>query len=236
MGLFDFLSPNRRNRTTKTETHRSEKLIYGYIGYYNLEDWWLEEFSEKERNHILNNFNPLGDTSITLVEGQVLERNQSVVKFLSTLVGWFKKSDDWSIGERFIKKAEERLEECKRVLDLHFFYQSKAEHYYRGREHAPFLQKAIDACEKQIALSPRAIIAFEEEYKEMTAVMVARSIPESELKEFTLPAHHGYRQLAIIWEKENKFEMVISICAKAMAQGWQGDWEKRIERCRKKME
>jgi hypothetical protein len=32
---------------------KSEKLVKGYIGYYNLTEWWLNTFSNKERDYIL---------------------------------------------------------------------------------------------------------------------------------------------------------------------------------------
>jgi hypothetical protein len=50
-----------------------------------------------------------------------------------------------------------------------------------------------------------------------------------------LPAHRGYQQLSIILEKRANFREVIVLCARAQKEGWSGDWEQRIERCRKKM-
>ena len=32
--------------------------IEGYIGYYGLEEWWINEFSEKERNYIESVYQP----------------------------------------------------------------------------------------------------------------------------------------------------------------------------------
>ena len=46
-----------------------------------------------------------------------------------------------------------------------------------------------------------------------------------------LPQHLGFRQLAIILEKRGEFEEAIQISKRAQAQGWNGDWEKRIARC-----
>lgn len=50
----------------------------------------------------------------------------------------------------------------------------------------------------------------------------------------TLPAHTGYTQLAIILEKENRFEEAISLIEEAKVNGWNGDWDNRIARLKKK--
>ena len=49
-----------------------------------------------------------------------------------------------------------------------------------------------------------------------------------------LPAHFGYKKLAVIRTKQGDFEGAIRLCEKALAQGWGGDWEKRIARLRRR--
>ncbi len=51
----------------------------------------------------------------------------------------------------------------------------------------------------------------------------------------TLPSHVGYKQLAIILEKEKKYDKAIALCNQAKREGWNDDWDKRIERCEKKL-
>lgn len=48
-----------------------------------------------------------------------------------------------------------------------------------------------------------------------------------------LPAHLGYATLADIRERQGKYEETIQICQQAIAEGWTGDWQVRINRCRK---
>jgi len=99
-------------------------------------------------------------------------------------------------------------------------YQSKIEIYYRNRDNDPdALEKAIEACKQQIEISPKAKAAFQREYKDSP-----------------LPAHKGFGQLAIIEEKRKNFESTIKISKAALEQGWAGDWEKRIERCSRKLD
>ena len=86
------------------------------------------------------------------------------------------------------------------------------------KDEAEALALAIDACEKQILLGPEAAKAFLAEYPE----------------DF-LPAPHGFQQLAIIQEREKNYTEAIRLCREAMAQGWGGDWEKRIVRCENRL-
>lgn len=98
-----------------------------------------------------------------------------------------------------------------------FFYQSKIEIFYKDRDKPGGLEKAICACRQQIDYAPKAAKAFMKKYKGET-----------------LPGHKGYQQLAIILEKEKNFSEAIEVCSQAMEQGWSGEWEKRIQRCKKK--
>jgi tetratricopeptide (TPR) repeat protein len=116
-----------------------------------------------------------------------------------------------------LKKAEKLSETEGSVLDAHFLYGQRLEIYYKDRGVPGHLEKAIEACNQQIALGERAAKAFRREYEASP-----------------LPSHKGYLQLAIILEKQGKFLEAIELCRKAEEQGWAGDWKKRQERCRKK--
>ncbi|HBC89443.1 MAG TPA: hypothetical protein DCZ94_21100 [Lentisphaeria bacterium] len=115
-------------------------------------------------------------------------------------------------------RAEGSINDRNRVLDVHFHYQSEIEIYYKDRDSSQgSLEKAITACEQQIAISREVASAWKKEYKD------------------SLPRHKGFEQLAIIREKQNNYEEAIRVCEQAMKQGWDGDWKKRIQRCRKRM-
>ena len=51
-----------------------------------------------------------------------------------------------------------------------------------------------------------------------------------------LAQHSGYRQLCIIREKQGNHSEVIRLAEQAKSEGWVGDWDKRIERAKKKIE
>lgn len=205
MRLLDFLSKSKKTK--------------GLIGYFGLESWWLSEFTEDERQQIATTFQPLGSSGGSLISGDVSHTSQTAAVFLNNLAGWFSKEKDRPIAYKLLEKAEKLSETEGSVLAMHFLYGQKLEIYYMDREIPGYLEKAIEACNQQIALGTKAAEAFRREYKDAP-----------------LPSHKGYQQLAIILEKQGKFNETIELCQKAEKQGWAGDWEKRIERCRKKID
>ena len=106
------------------------------------------------------------------------------------------------------------------ILDAHFLYLGMIQTHYKDRDNIPgALEKAVQSCEKQIGIAPRAARAF-------------RAEPWWK----ALPQHTGYKQLAIIREKQGDISAAIRLCEEANTQGWAGDWEKRIGRYSKKIE
>ena len=197
---------------------KSQKNIGGEIAYHKLTEWWLETFNKQEQDYIVKTFQPLGSSGEALIKGEIQYSSGSAVSLLANLAGWFKNVKDRQIGYRLLDKAEKLIDDNTNILDIHFFYQNKLEFYYRFREEdQESLNTAIGACKKQIELSPNAILAFKKEYEHEK-----------------LPMHTGYEQLAIILEKQEKYDEVIDLCKQAKEQMWNGEWDKRIERCLKK--
>lgn len=235
------------------EKINGKKKIKGYIGYYGLEDWWNKEFSKEEQKYMIKKYQPMsssGDSLTTTDLGSIEDRMEdtinlsdellnellilqhSVVKFLTILSGWFNNKSGWHLAEKIINKANElsessdkestksnEFEYAIRVLDKHFLQSQSITTYYKKRENPAYLDKAIKACNKQIELAEEAIKAFNVVY------------PHDDF----MPGHTGFKQLAIILEKQKKYDEAIKLCLKAKKQGWGGDWDKRIERCSKKL-
>jgi len=199
---------------------RKEK-VKGLIGHFGLADWWVSAFSAQERQHIKQTFRPLGasPSDDSLTSRDVSYFNQSVVSFLSNLAGWFGKKEDRTIAYRILQKAEELIA-TKEIspLDIHFLFHNKLTLYYKDRENPKSLDMAIRACRQQIAIADKAARAFQTDYSGDS-----------------LPGHMGYSQLAIIFERQKHFDQAIELYSQAMHQGWGGDWEKHIQRCKKKM-
>jgi len=195
---------------------RPKGEVKGLIGYYALTQWWLNTFSDHERERMVARFRPLGSSPGSLTQDDISWSSQSVVGFMHAFAGWFAGPDERSIAYKILAKADE-LADAAPALDRHFLCQAKLEMHYKDREQPGELEKAIGACRDQIRLAQEAADAFRAAYPNAP-----------------LPGHKGYQQLAIIFEKQGRFDEAIELCRTAEQQGWAGDWETRSGRCAKK--
>lgn len=189
----------------------------GWIAYYGLTEWWLIELTQIERSKISSTFQPLGASGDFLTSGAVLSISQHVVSFLGNLAGWFNNSENREIAKKILSKGES-LAKSGTPLDQHFFFQQMIEVYYKDRIEPTSLQKAISACEQQIAIAPKAAKSFRTKHKNLP-----------------LPSHKGYEQLVVILRKSAKFQEALDLCNKAKSEEWSGDWDKMIEKLEKKL-
>jgi hypothetical protein len=200
--------------------------IQGFIGHYRLTTWWLETFDADERAHIEQRYRPqlppeappeMAEGQLT--HGRVTWRTRSAVSFLTGLATWFFSRRDRHLARRMLAKAEQLLDEQSRpsVLERYFLEQSIIRAYYPDRRDPVAFAQVVVAAERQIALAPRAAAAFR------------RLNPDA-----ALPEHLGYRQLAIAREKQGRLDEAMRLSRQALAQGWAGDWERRITRIERK--
>ena len=80
--------------------------VGGFIAFYGLTDWWLAEFTEHERNYMIDHYRPIKFLSNTLTHGK-RNTNQPVTGFLNTLASWFRYKPDSHIARRIYDKMEE---------------------------------------------------------------------------------------------------------------------------------
>lgn len=219
-GLFD----NKKEKSSLPVIQAFPKRITGKIAYYQLLDWWLDTFSEEEQHYIDQKYKPLilGGQGNGLLSGEISSSSASVVNFLWVLADWFNQKEELSIAKRILEKAETLVLQGN-LLDQHFLYATKLKIYYKHRENPEFFELAIQACRQQIAIAEKAKAEFIKEAKNLGD------------KSGFFPSHSGYEQLAIILEKQKDFEEAIKIAKQAQDQGWAGDWQKRIDRCTKKL-
>jgi hypothetical protein len=186
-------------------TYRSdpEDELFEYIGISTLPNLTKRERKLVERE------------TTERYEVALLEMAKDLVLKLAHL---FRGPEDRAIAKRFHDKGKESTN-MDDTLELYDWYTQMILFAYRARDTDPSaLNEAIDACEKQIALAPKAAKEF------------MREIPH------TLPEHTGYTQLAIIREKQKDYAEAIQLATQAKDQGWGGDWNKRIERCKEKLQ
>ena len=207
-----------RKRTTENSNSRSKPALLA---------WWESAFTPEESGRILAKYQPLefgnapGRSDLNI--RNIIREDGTLRIPLTRLATWFMSPpESLPIARRLLEKGIE-LDEgtAGNIIDRHFTYYDMIQVYYRDRNRDPAaLDLAITACETQIALAPEVGAAWSEEY------------PRDE----QLPMHPGYRQLAIIREKQKDFAEAIRLSQEALEQGWNGDWEKRIARCQKRLD
>lgn len=218
------------------------RKVGGLIGALGLSDWWFS-LTDQERATIRMACDP---ENRFLVRGspnmQHLKRPLNVLTGIANLLN---RPATRELARKILVAAEQFVGGAP-VLDRHFFYQVVIEANYPDRERDPgALAKAIWACEQQIALAPLAAEEFRhwprhhlEQLRQAFGDAYVKSWAEEhkeELeREYPLPVHVGYTQLAIILEKQGRYEDAIRLCEQAMQQGWAGEWERRIARLRRK--
>ncbi|WP_196001200.1 hypothetical protein [Clostridium sp. 1001271B_151109_B4] len=192
--------------------------IGGDIAYYNLEEWWSNDFSEEERTIIREIYKPFGaGDDFVIDKGEIYKSSASKLHFLCFLIGAFTSYENFYIGEKILKKAESIINDEDDILNVHFTYHHGIKLYYSNRDKIDgALDKSIEYCKKQINISSK-----------VKEVYIAK-------QEF-LPNHVGYKQLAIIYEKKGELLNALKITQQAFSEGWNDDSKKRIDRLEKKI-
>lgn len=76
--------------------------IKGLIHYFNLEDWWLSEFSEAEQTRLVECYGS------SLVKGDIYSTSQTIHGFLKALASFWKPTKEDSIlASRILAKANQ---------------------------------------------------------------------------------------------------------------------------------
>ncbi|MFC3859568.1 hypothetical protein ACFOPQ_02125 [Deinococcus antarcticus] len=163
--------------------------IGGYIGYYNLGDWWRNTLDEAERQEILERFRPLGGDGDDLIDNQILSTDRHRVQFLYELASWFTRSDRVSLGLKILQEAEAGLESAPLIVQ-HFYYSTYIELRYKQRKEDP---SAIDdvkqICYRSMTIAPKVAAEFLKLY------------PNQDL-----PRHVCFNQLIVLLKKEGNSE------------------------------
>lgn len=191
--------------------------VGGYIGHFGLQDWWLSEFTEAEREQIVSRYGTAG----RLAHGEIAFTTQTKLGLIWSLASFLQRPEHRHLGYCVLAMGESLIDDRTEALDAHFFYHQKIVTWYKHRTRDPdALGKAIEACYQQIALSKLAMKALKRKYP--------RSGPFG---------HQGFYQLGVILEQQERYEEAIKNAELAQVEGWAGDnWAGRIARCRGKLE
>ena len=123
--------------------------------------------------------------------------------------------DKKHVFKQVVADTPEATPSSSPILDKHFELSQNIPFLYSKRE-ADGVEKTIEACKQQIDLAPYAKSEFLKQYPGEP-----------------LPGHNGYEKLAIILEKQGKYQEAKNLCLQAKEEGWNGEWNKRMERCQK---
>ena len=205
-----------------------DQQIGGRLGYFGLGDWWLSTFSEQERRYIDNAYSYFGtDQSNLLTQGDISSTSETIADVLNGIIGTLRDCPQYIHLIRPIVIEAEELASGD-ALGLHFLYQNALQIAYRHRQADPLaLDVSVEMCEKQVAIAPQAAREFK---RQISAGEAYRTLGAR------LPAHIGYKQLAIILEKRKDYEGALRLVSMAKKQGWAGDWDKRAEKLQRRIE
>jgi hypothetical protein len=103
------------------------------------------------------------------------------------------------------------------LVGLHFLFENLIKGYVQRMEGEPKAQLlCIEACRQQIAIAGRVAPAL-----------------RAQQHAASLPGHSGYHHLCLIRERQRQYEEAVRLAQEAREQGWSGDWDPILARCKK---
>ncbi|MCT8985227.1 hypothetical protein [Shewanella phaeophyticola] len=212
---------------------------------YQLKEWWVESLTVSQRNQVSNNYRPMG---LPVSDTPCLYQNVDKTYFndgfgkLSLLLTLSHVAE--SPAKEILKaKAESELTKSNtsaniNLIDTHLALASLIQHHYSLRADNKHYEKAKELCLMQISFANKVAKKFRHpekptELKRLHKITGIRHPYYDEPQ--MLPSHTGYKQLAIILEKEGDIKSAIKLSEKALKQGWTDDYDKRLVRLNKKL-
>jgi len=118
------------------------------------------------------------------------------------------------------------------ALDRHFKITERLQHTYTPSSERA-VETSIKICQELIAMSKDAKAAWLQQ--EEDRAKADKLLGDKSHNRLSLPSHLGFRQYAIILEKRGDLQDAVRVAKQAQAEGWNGDWPKRIARCEAKV-
>jgi len=188
--------------------------VHGNIAYFNLQDWWLNNFSDVERIYIIEKIG----RSYFVHDKISSSSNKDAGFFLYSHASWFRSKSDKSIYERFNEK----------VAELGVSRPLSGPGYIRGRYFITYVYDVTNL-ERQDRLDEAESLLLEliDAEKDLRRVEKVKN-----------PSPWYYEQLAIVYRKNKKYSDEISIIEKYLTQSDGGGIHypkmlKRLEKAKK---
>jgi len=183
-----------------------------------LTQWWEATFTKQQKTYIESK---LGKGWIRSAYSQSTKNPPCGALPMANAAILFKEVSDTQIASLMFKEAINQAQKFGSVIDLHFVYSDMIPFLYSKRnKEADALELTADACKNMIALGPKVIEAWKQEYPMDTE----------------LPGHTGFARLPMIYANQGDFDNAIRICELAKDQGWggAGGWDEIISGYQKK--
>jgi tetratricopeptide (TPR) repeat protein len=171
------------------------------------------DFTDEEKNRICKTNNETWGS----FKNRMLTHPLALDFFAGT-VRHFDYVKDYDLCEKIFDTVDGIGELYNNYDFLHFYYMNKIAFYYRNRDIVDgAFDKAVESC--------------------VNMLKIAKPLSANNSKRMNgNPSHPGYEQLAIILYKQGKYKEVVELCKQAKSEHWNGDWDNRIERAKKKLE
>lgn len=204
---------------------------------YHLKEWWLQALTPSQREQIANNYGIYQN-----VDNTYFSDGAGKLGLLITL-----SNIALPPAKEILKtKAESELFQCYKstnsnLIDMHLALASLIKHYYSLRANLEHYEKAKELCKMQIALASQTAAKFKHPKPPDNGInldnlreVLGHNLPYYDEPQM-LPSHTGYKQLAIILEKEGDIEGALRLSKQALKQGWTDNYEKRIDKLTHKL-
>ena len=197
-------------------------IVGGEIAQYGLTRWWMT-LTDRERTLLLTNYNPTYVGTFgghVLIEGRLGKQSHDTpAGFLMTLASWLHKTeaDEKALAVNIadlaweMRDVTEPVKKSRLVLAQHFALGRMCDFFYTLRDDTAYTGRWLQCAQLQIEMEGKARAAFKRESG-------------------GLPEHHGYKRMAIVLEKERRYDEALNVIREARRKGWAGDWDKREQR------
>jgi tetratricopeptide (TPR) repeat protein len=229
--------------------NRNKRKYGGIIAALKLEEFW-DSLLPEDRDFIRECYSSsLGDGNPKHLDSPRanISTTQTASGFLTCYAGWAISKKRFDLADKLL---EEAIKRNKNATDLHYTYNYLIDLCYKRRDEGPeWLERCINYCLADIEIFP----LFKEEYlqQEREHLIKAADSPlntkkerlkylrKAENVEFLLSVP-SFQRLAIIYEKQGKYEEAIDICKLAISYGLKDStksgFEGRIARLTKKLQ
>ena len=212
--ITEFLRAGERERRDLSETPD----LLEVLGL----DGWYTNLSSEDRQLLYDYSTAFGlDGEFNQLDGSVKSTSQTQQSYLQGVGSTAVSEKDYDFAERILLKALDA--KGGSPSDRHFVYNSLIDLYYKQRdERDDAIEKCIVHCSEDIASIDAFLSGWEQEHGG------------------PLPRIPSFKRLAIIYEKQGKYDAALDVCEQALQRGLEdgtkGGFEGRKQRILKKMD